>query len=415
MMENYRVSKHSHFYLIGIDHEKAPVEIREGFSLTEEKALALAAAYRAEGGDGLLVLSTCNRSEIYAFAECPRDLMHLFCRIAGQDLATLERHQKVLRNRAAIEHLFRVGSGLESKILGDFEIIGQVKKAYRQSKAAGTHNAFLDRLVNAAVRCSKKVKNETSLSTGAASVAFAAVLQVKDYLSRFRGSDPRVLLLGLGKMGQTTAENLLNQTGLRQVTLINRTEKKAEALADRLGLAYRNLADLPEEAEAADIVIVATGAETATLKREHFKSTRGRMILDLSMPRNVEQSLYRDPDFQVVDVDHLSDVAQESIARRRSQVPAAEALIEEQIEEFYLWLESRKVAPTLQALKAKMDEWKQLELSQAQKKFPSLPAQEAEAFAEQILNRITGQLARQLKQAEDLNGELRTIQHIFGL
>lgn len=412
-MKEFEVSRFANFFMIGIDHSTSDVETRERFSLSEEKSNQLIQEYREGGGDGIMVLSTCNRSEIYAFASCPRELIALFCKYSENGKELFEAHQQIKHNREAINHLFRVGSGLESKILGDFEIIGQVKKAYQTSKDQGTHNTFLDRLVNSAVQCSKRVKNETSLSTGAASVAFAAVLQLKEYLKQ--NPNPKVLLYGMGKMGRTTCENLVNQTGIKDITLINRTEEKAIRLADRFGLNHLDLEHLAEGLDAADVIIVATGADHATVHLDDFKSTKARLILDLSMPRNVDLSLYEDPHYKVIDIDHLSEVAEESIRNRQSQIPLAESIVEEKIEDFYEWLESRRVAPTLQAMRHKMDSWKEKEIKNIQKKYPELSFEQADEFASQILNRITGQFARQLKSGQNLNNDLRTIHHIFEL
>ncbi len=412
-MKEFEVSRFANFFLIGIDHQKADVSTREKFSLNEEQAQHLIHDYQSAGGDGILVLSTCNRTELYAFANCPRDLIALFCKHSGNSKQDFEPYQNIKQNREAIEHLYRVGSGLESKILGDFEIIGQVKKAYQRSKEQAAHNAFLDRLVNIGVQCSKRVKNETQLSTGAASVAFAAVLQVKEYLKV--NPKPSVLLYGMGKMGRTTCENLVNQTGVEDITLINRTEEKAVRLADRFGLKHADLEHLQDSLNRADIVIVATGASVPTVHLKDFQDQKPRLLLDLSMPRNIESSVYQDSNFRVIDVDHLSEIAEESIRNRQSQIPMAEQIINEKIEEFYEWLESRRVAPTLNALRSKMDDWKEKELKSLQKKFPELSLEQAEYFASQMLNRITGQFARQLKNGSNLNNDLRTIHHIFEL
>lgn len=412
-MKEFEVSRFANFFMIGIDHAHASVEVRESFSLSQEQASHLIAEYREGGGDGIMVLSTCNRTELYAFASCPRDLIQLFCKHSNNRKEQFEPFQSIKQNRQAIEHLFRVGSGLESKILGDFEIIGQIKKAFQMSKDLGGHNAFLDRLVNSAVQCSKRVKNETTLSTGAASVAFAAVLQLKDYLKK--NPNPKVLLYGMGKMGRTTCENLVNQTGLSDITLINRTEEKAIRLADRFQLQHLDLAHLKEGLDQSDIIIVATGAQEATVHLEDFSTEKERLVLDLSMPRNVDHRLYNHPQFKVVDVDHLSDIAKESIEKRQEQIPMAELIIEQKIGDFYEWLETRRVAPTLSAMRAKMANWKEKELEALVKKFPEMPAEQASAFAEQLLNRITGQFARQLKNGDNLNRDLRTIHHLFEL
>lgn len=416
-MKNFHVSQFANFFLVGVDHKTAGVEVREKFSMSEEQISHLIYDYKKLGGDAIMVLSTCNRTEIYGFGNCPRDIISLFCKHTDTDHELFYQHQNIKQNREAIEHLFRVGSGLESKILGDFEIIGQIKKSFLFAKEQNSQNPFMERLVNSAIQVSKKVKNETDLSTGAASVAFAAVLQVKRFMENWMDQDrePKVVLVGTGKIGRTACENLVNQTGLHDITLINRTQEKAERLAERFGVKHCDYSQLEEHLDAADVVIVATGAPTPTVLPQHFTTQKHRLVLDLSMPRNAAPGLYTQKGFDVIDVDHLSMLTEESMQRRREQVPHAMSIINAMIEDFYQWLESRRVAPTLQAVRQKMDDWKERELQNLAKKFPELSTEQAEAFAAQMLNRITGQFARQLKNGADVNNDLRTIHHIFEL
>lgn len=412
-MEKYQVSKHSNFYLIGVNHQTAPVEVREFFTLNDEKSSHLIYDYKQQDGDGMLILSTCNRTEIYAFADCPRDLIKLFCAHTCKDTALYEEYQVIKQNHEAIAHLFRVGAGLESKILGDFEIIGQIKKAYLFTQEQKVQNAFLDRLVNSAVQCSKQVKNQTQLSTGATSVAFAAVMHIKAYLQAH--PQPKVLMLGMGKIGRTTCENLVNQTGLQDITLINRTGEKAERLAERFNVRHLPIDHLAKALNDADVVIVATGSEQPTVLPAHFPTQKPRLLLDLSMPRNVEVSLYQHPYFEVIDVDHLAEKAQESVLKRQAQVAPAEALVQENVKSFYEWLDSRKVAPTLQAMRQKLNHWSGMEIENLRKKFPEMDEDQVETLTRQLTNRITGQLARRLKSEGDLQGNLRALHTIFDL
>ncbi len=412
-MEEFQVSKFSNFFLVGINHKTADISVREKFSLNEERAADLIADYKQQGGDGMMVVSTCNRTEIYGFGDCPRNIIGLLCQQAQVSQEEYYRYQSIKQNREAIEHLFRVSAGMESKILGDFEIVGQIKKSFVFAKEQSAHNAFLERLVNSAVQTSKKVKNNTKISSGAASVAFAAVQKIKQELSKF--SQPKVVLVGTGKIGKTACENLVNQTGLSDITLINRTEQKAERLANRFGVKHLDYSHLPWALNAADVVIVATGAMVPTVLESHFTTAKSRLVLDLSVPRNVEGSLYRHTDFEVVDVDALSAVAQQSMEKRKAEIPLAEKIIGQMIDDFYLWLESRRVAPTLQAVRSKMENWKGKEVQNILKKYPELNAQHAEVLADQLLNRITGEFAKQLKVGEDINGNLKTIHHIFEL
>ncbi len=416
MMKGFQVSQFANFFMVGIHHKNAPVEIRERFSLDQTKAAHLIHSYKEMGGDGIFVLSTCNRTELYGFGNCPRKIIDLFCHHTEVDHETFFRFQHIKQNREAIEHLFRVGAGLESKILGDFEIIGQLKKDFLFSKEQGAHNAFLERLVNTAIQTSKRVKNETELSTGASSAAFAAVQSIKQRLEeKVQVLGNKVVLVGTGKIGRTTCENLINQTGLSDITLINRTTEKAERLANRFGVKFLGFEHLEAQLNLADIIIVATGSTLPTVKAAAFTDKKERLLLDLSVPRNVESSLYNSPQFSVIDVDHLNILTEESLRKRQLEVPKAEAIINLMIDDFYIWLESRKVAPTLQAVREKMDTWKTREVINLLKKHPELKEEHATLLADQIVNRITGQFARQLRNGTDVNGDLRTIHHIFEL
>lgn len=412
-MKNFQVSQFSNFFLVGIDHSQADISIREKFSLSETQACHLMHDYQKLGGDGIFVLSTCNRTEIYGFGNCPRDIIALFCKHTRNDHDLFYRYQNIKQNREAIEHLFRVGAGIKSKILGDFEIIGQVKKSFTLAKSQQVHNAFLERLVNTTVQTSKRIKNETQLSSGAASVAFAAVQEMKQRLPEVE--EPRIFLVGTGKIGRTTCENLVNQTQLTHITLTNRTGDKAERLAERFGIQHRDYNELEAGLDEADVILIATGAPEPTVLQRHFSRNKKRLVLDLSVPRNAESSLYHHPDFEVIDIDHLTGITAESVQRRRNEIPAAEKIIEEMADDFYVWLEGRRVAPTLQALRKKMNQWKSREVQNLLKKFPDLQAEHAEVLASQIVDRITGQFARQLRSGPDINGDLRTIHHIFEL
>ncbi len=410
-MKNFQLSQFSNFFLIGINHKSADIAIREKFNLDREQASHLIYSYKKSEGDGIMILPTCNRTEIYAFANCPRDIISLFCKYTNISYELFYQYQNVKKNRQAVEHLFRVGCGLESKILGDFEIIGQIKKSFQFAEEQQAHNVFLERLVNTAIQTSKRVKNETQLSNGAASIAFAAVSQVKKYI--LGNPQPKILVLGTGKIGRTTCENLINQTGIQNITLVNRTEEKAGHLAKRFGVKHLDYSYLKSGLDEADVIIVATGASHPIVKVDHFKTLKYRLLLDLSMPRNIAGELYTCLGFEVYDVDRLSSIAEEGMRKRRKEIPAAMAIISEALDEFYLWLESRRIAPILREVRQKMDDWKNIEVQNLHKKFPSLNIDLVETLTNQLLNRITGQFARKLKSDE--NSNLRIIRHIFDL
>src|SRR5690606_31907030 len=202
-------------------YKKADAKTRGLFSLDLESKKLLLAQAKSAGTDGIIVISTCNRTEIYGFAQHPFQLIQLLC---GNSKGTIEQFQEVAyiyKNYEAIEHLFRVGTGLDSQILGDFEIISQIKQGFHLSKKHELVNPFIERLVNSVIQASKRIKNETNLSTGATSVSFASVQYIMNNVENV--SEKNILLFGTGKIGRNTCENLIKHTKNSHITLINRT------------------------------------------------------------------------------------------------------------------------------------------------------------------------------------------------
>ncbi len=264
-MERYNISKGSSFYAIGLSYRKADAEIRGHFSLDTDAKTNLLQQAKNEGIESLIVTSTCNRTEIYGFAQHPFQLIKLLC---DNTKGTVEEFQKVAfvyKNTDAISHIFRVGSGLDSQILGDFEIIGQLKQSARSSKGLDLLNAFMERLINAVIQASKRIKTETNISTGATSVSFASVQYILNNVKDI--SNKNILLFGTGKIGRNTCENLIKHTQNPNITLINRTKNRAEAIAGKFNLTVKDYANLQEEINISDILIVATGAQHPTVDK----------------------------------------------------------------------------------------------------------------------------------------------------
>ena len=231
-MQQYNISKSSSFYAIGLSYKKADADIRGHFSLSDDARLALLKQAKENDIESLVVTSTCNRTEIYGFAQHPFQLIQLLCE---NTRGTVEEFQKVAyiyKNKDAIAHMFRVGSGLDSQILGDFEIISQLKTSVRISKKFDLLNHFTERLVNAVIQASKRIKTETEISSGATSVSFASVQYILNTVEDI--SNKNILLFGTGKIGRNTCENLVKHTKNEQITLINRTKTKQNKLLENL-------------------------------------------------------------------------------------------------------------------------------------------------------------------------------------
>ena len=346
-MENNTFAKHPTFYAVGLSYKKADAEMRGKFSLDEQAKTNLLHQAKAEGIDSLIVTSTCNRTEIYGFAQHPFQLIKLLCENSQGTVEDFQKVAFVYKNSEAINHMFRVGTGLDSQILGDFEIISQLKNAFVISKELNLVNAFLERLVNAVIQASKKIKNETEISSGATSVSFASVQyifkNVEDIASK------NILLFGTGKIGRNTCENLVKHTKHEQITLINRTKEKAEKLAKKLDVIVKDYTDLQIELQKADVVVVATGAQNPTVDKAILNLKKPLLILDLSIPKNVNENVRDIEGVTLVHMDELSQITDETLENRKKHIPAAEAIIEEIKDEFMAWTKQRKFAPTIHA------------------------------------------------------------------
>lgn len=416
MMQSFHVSSFTTFFMIGVSHHTLDLSQREKFSLSETQQAHIIKKYQQTQGNGIFILATCNRTEVYAFGNCPRRIIDLFCLESGIDQETFFNHQILKQNQEAINHLLKVATGLESQILGDFEIIGQLKKAFSFAKNLGATTAFLDRLNALASQASKRVKNETDLSSGTCSVAYAAVQQLKTYIQEHESlQKPKIVLIGTGKIGRIASANLAKYIDNDDITLLNRSNAKAEKIAKELKLKAAPYQNLSEELSAADIVLVATGAPTATVGEKHFKSEKKRLIIDLSVPRNVEHSLGEKQDITLVDVDQLSEIMKANREGREEAIPQALSIIEEMQAEFNQWLESRKVAPTLKAVNSKMAQWKEKEVFNFLKKNPGCSAEEVNALADKLIHKITGQIAKQLRSVENSSQSINTLESIFEL
>ncbi|MFC6860603.1 glutamyl-tRNA reductase [Zunongwangia atlantica] len=408
------ISKGRHFYIIGLSYKKADAEIRGHFSLNEEAKTRLLEQAKKEGIDGVLATSTCNRTEVYGFAAHPFQLIKLLCEHTHGTVEEFEKVAYVYKNKQAISHMFRVGTGLDSQILGDFEIISQLRIAFAQSKKIGLSNAFTERLVNAVIQASKRIKNETEISSGATSVSFASVQYILKNVEDI--SNKNILLFGTGKIGRNTCENLIKHTQNKHITLINRTKDKAEKIAGKFSLTVKDYADLQAEIRNTDVLIVATGAQNPTISKELIYCKKDLLILDLSIPKNVAEDVEELDNVRLVHLDHLSQITDETLQRRRKFIPEAEAIIVEVESEFNKWLETRKFAPTIKALKKKLRMMKDAELDFQRKKIADFNDEQAEIVSNRIIQKIMKHFANHLKEDSNTTDEsLELIQKVFQL
>lgn len=411
-MENNTISKHPTFYAVGLSYKKADAEIRGKFSLDAQAKNDLLIQAKNEGLETLIVTSTCNRTEIYGFAQHPFQLIKLLCENSQGTIEDFQKVAYVYKNSEAINHMFRVGTGLDSQILGDFEIISQIKNSFIDSKAQNLVNNFLERLVNAVIQASKRIKNETEISSGATSVSFAAVQYIMNNVPEI--SNKNILLFGTGKIGRNTCENLVKHTKNDHITLINRTKDKAERIAGKFNLIVKDYADLQLEIQKADVLVVATGAQNPTIDKAILNLKKPLLILDLSIPKNVNENVKELEGISLVHMDHLSQMTDETLENRKKHIPAAEAIIEEIKEEYISWTKARKFAPTIHALKEKLNTIKESELNFQRKKINNFDEEQAEIISTRIIQKITTHFANHLKDNNTMVDEsIEWIEKIF--
>ncbi|WP_396194993.1 glutamyl-tRNA reductase [Flavobacterium sp.] len=411
-MEHGNISKHSTFYAVGLSYKKADAEMRGKFSLDDNAKSNVLIQAQAEGIEALIVTSTCNRTEIYGFAQHPFQLIKLLCENSQGTVEDFQKVAYVYKNQEAVSHMFRVGTGLDSQILGDFEIISQIKSAFVESKNCQLANAFMERLVNAVIQASKRIKNETEISSGATSVSFAAVRYIFNNVEDI--ANKNILLFGTGKIGRNTCENLVKHTKHEQITLINRTKDKAERLARKLDVIVKDYVDLQLEIQKADVLVVATGAQNPTVDKAILNLKKPLLILDLSIPKNVNENVQDVKDVTLVHMDHLSQMTDETLENRKKHIPAAEAIIEEIKDEFIAWTKQRKFAPTIHALKEKLNSIKDGELNVQRKKIANFDEQQAELISARIIQKITNHFANHLKDDNTMVDEsIEWIEKIF--
>ncbi len=413
-MKEYHISKHNSFYTIGLSYKKADAEVRGNFSLDTMAMDRLLAQAKAQEFDGLLVTSTCNRTELHGFAQHPFQLIKLLCDNTEGTLEEFQEVAYVYKNNEAIAHLFRVGTGLDSQILGDFEIISQLKQSFNRSKKLDIANPFIERLCNSVIQASKRIKNETEISSGATSVAFASVQYILKEVPNI--TEKNILLFGTGKIGRNTCENLIKHTKNPHITLINRTKDKAERIAGKFNLTVKDYGDLQTEIRKADVLVVATGAQLPTISKELIYTKKPLLVLDLSIPKNVSDDIATLDNVTVIHLDQLSQMTDDTLTRRKQFIPQAEVIIDEVMSDFTQWLETRKFAPVIKALKRKLKTMKEEELDYQSKKSSDFDPEHADIISNRIIQKITKQFANHLKETDiDADNSLELIQKVFQL
>lgn len=344
----------SHFFVAGINYSKTDVAVRSLFAVNDEKYASILKLAPQYGVKECFVVSTCNRTEIYGLADDAVQLTELLCSQTEGDIEHFRKNAYTKRGSAAINHLFTVASGLNSQILGDYEIAGQLKMAIKKAREFNRIQVFTERLANTVFQCAKNIKTNTQLSGGTISVAFAAVQYLKETVKDI--ATKKILIVGTGKLGRNTCKNMVEYLGTSNITLINRTQDKADKLALDLGLFSAPIEELHLHLKNSTIILVASNAAEPIIGKELLEGIDPKIIIDLSVPYNVAKEAKYLSNITLINVDELSRLKDETLNMRRAEVPKAKAIITEHITEFNKWLHMRKNAPVLKAVKSKLKE-----------------------------------------------------------
>jgi glutamyl-tRNA reductase len=418
-----------HLFLLGVSHRTAPVDLRERLDFSSRDLGAAVEALNARPSTSeSVVLSTCNRSEMYIVSEdltrAREDLVAFLSEYHGLPAAMFEPHLFTREDSEAVRHLFRVAAGLDSLIVGEPQILGQVKEAFAAAHERRCAGPLLTRLFHCSFASGKRVRSETALGEGAVSVSFATVALARKIFGRLDGR--RVLLVGAGEISKLAAQHLRSQ-GVADIVVTSRTFAHAESLANVVEGTAVPWNHLMTALAPADIVITATGSQRPILDRAQIESVMGRrrraplFIIDIAVPRDVDAAAGEIEQVFLYNIDDLQTIVQETITRRTTEIQHAEEIVSEEVGKFITWQRSRSAIPTVVALRQRFDMIRRSELQRLDAKLAGL-SPEGRAKVEEVTRLIVEKLlhepTEQLKALPDVETQVaftEAVNRLFGL
>jgi glutamyl-tRNA reductase len=414
--------------LVGVNHRTAPVELRERLNVSESKMSEMIQSLTSLAGvDGGTVISTCNRVETIVSSSSEdviESVVEWMAERANTSREDLEKHLYILRHGDVIQHLFRVASGLDSMIVGEPQIAGQVKWAFRKSHELGTLDPLLNQVFENTMRVGKRVRTDTGIGEHAVSIPYAAVELAKKIFGELRGL--RVLLLGAGEMGELTAEHLAAHE-VEQIFVANKTYERAASLAERFeGMAVR-FDEFQPYLDTCDIVIASTAAPHFLIEPEQIENAlqarrqRGLFLIDLSVPRNINPDVGKIENAYLYNIDDLQHVADANRELRQKKAVQAEEIVVRELDAFRKKLIAQDAVPTIVELQKRIEEIRAAELDKCLRKLGPIDAEQRAAIEQlttQMVNKILHYPILQLKEAEEPQEReslRKTIRKIFGL
>ncbi|GED19822.1 glutamyl-tRNA reductase [Kurthia gibsonii] len=418
-----------HTIVVGLNYKTAPVEVREKFSITEE---ALAEAMRALQNEKSIlenvIVSTCNRTEVYAVVDQLHTGRHYIKQFLANwfnmPVAEFENHLYIRENDQSMQHLFKVTSGIDSMVLGETQILGQVKHSFLEAQQIGTTGTLFNRLFKQSVTFAKKAHGETAIGENAVSVSYAAVELAKKIFNTL--DKTHVAILGAGKMGELAMENLYG-SGVGKVTVVNRTMEKAETLADKFQGTAKSMQELQCTLLEADILITSTGAKDYVidydLMRYVEKMRKGKplFMVDIAVPRDIDPKISELQSVFLYDIDDLQGIVEANLAERERAANEITQMIDTEIHEFKDWMGTLGVVPVISALRQKAATIQAETMQSIENKMPNLTERERKILSKHTKSIVNQLLKEPILQAKELAGspnaakQLELFQRIFGI
>ncbi|MEY2830443.1 MAG: glutamyl-tRNA reductase [Bacteroidota bacterium] len=322
------------YFAVGVNFKNSDVGIRSDFSLNEDLQIQCMQMATKAGFNDFILLNTCNRTEMYGIGE-PQIAKEIFCEAVNQPLEIFNQYQFVKQGQEAFNHIFSVAAGLDSQILGDYEVLGQFKNACKNAKRNNLMSAYFERLTNTCVQSSKEIKTHTDLSKGTVSVSFAAVEKL---MNTFGNKAIEILVIGIGNFGTNVAKNIKNYLPNAQVTLANRTGSKAEKLANILGYKAIPYQQAITQSEKFQAILVCAAPNDFLFTTQNFNKGNINLMLDLCVPQSIEPSVASTLNIEVMTLDDISKLLDKTLEKRKFFLPLAEEIVSKNINEFNDWL-----------------------------------------------------------------------------
>ncbi|PWU68270.1 glutamyl-tRNA reductase [Gracilibacillus dipsosauri] len=402
-----------HILTAGINYKTAPVEVREMLAFREEQLVE--AMTELKGRKSILenvIISTCNRTEIYAVVDQLHTGRHFIKQFLADwfdlDKESFTPHLVFYENEAAVEHLFRLSCGLESMIMGETQILGQVKQMFLKAQEVEMTGTILNEVFKQAITIGKRSQRETNINDNAVSVSYAAVELAKKIFSDL--TDKRVVIIGAGKMGELAAKNIYG-SGVKQVTVVNRTIEKATQLAEQFDGVAKPTSQLNDILLDADIVISSTGSNDFIISKEAYqqieKRRKGRplFLVDIAVPRDLDPDLAQLDNVFLYDIDDLQNVVDANLEARKEAAEEIEIWIEEEIIAFRTWLQTLGVVPIITALREQALTIQKDTMQSIERKMPNLTDRERKVLNKHTKSIVNQMLKQPILQAKELAGQ----------